>query len=146
VLCCAVCPIYNLLLPGRGIRTASNRPGTTPSPSRGPLGPLEPQPARHCFVTGPVLSLHRGGGGAVRLQFRSRPQLGVRPHPVLTTYLPCFSNPSRLSQFPPNVKTQCKNNWDLELSFSKFGIYNSQFENLGFRITNVKHWDLELSM
>jgi len=87
-----------------------------------------------------------GGGGAVRLQFRSRPQLGVRPHPVLTTYLPCFSNPSRLSQFPPNVKTQCKNNWDLELSFSKFGIYNSQFENLGFRITNVKHWDLELSM
>ncbi len=88
VLCCAVRPIYNLLLPGRGIRTTSNRPGTTPSQSRGAARstrtatgpPLVSGLARFCRSVG------RSRGEAVRLQFRFRSQLGVRPHPVLTTY------------------------------------------------------------
>ncbi len=135
MLCCDVCPTYNLLLPGRGIRTASNRPGTTPSPSRGPLGPVEPQPARHCFVTGPVLSVARTSPVPVALPT-------WRPSPSSTYYLllllPCFSNLCRLSpNFLPNLKkVNVKKIWNLKLLF--------QILILGFRIINVKNWDLVL--
>jgi len=33
-------------------------------------------------------------------------------------------------------------NWNLELSMYKIGIYSYHCKNLGFRIINVKNWDL----